>query len=133
MVNTTCPSCGGYYDSMVQEMCNTCLAEKLAILRADNEAKDAEIRTWEEKTMAQQCRANAAEARVKELEDLLKRSNKAARLEDLERIAALERERDEAVNRLTDARDKQFRFEGKASKLERELAEAKKDRAGGEG
>lgn len=34
MVNTSCPKCGGYFDSMVQEMCNTCIAEELTTIRA---------------------------------------------------------------------------------------------------
>ena len=44
MVNTTCPRCGGYFDSMVQEMCDTCLADELATLHATIEAKDAEMK-----------------------------------------------------------------------------------------
>jgi len=91
------------------------LQDQITTPRATVEAKDAELDAFKAVAVANERRADAAEARVKELEDLLNRSYKAARLEDLRRIAALERE-------LATAKDMAVSAIG-------ELAEAKKDTA----
>ena len=138
MVNTTCPRCGGYFDSMVQEMCDTCLADELATLHTTIKAKDAEIarlhatgtgvsiETYGEAVQ----RADAAEARVKVLEE-----ERRLYLGDEmpTRIAALE-ERYELLQTkyqldVVKLQEMLADWQERAHRAEAELAEAKKDSA----
>jgi hypothetical protein len=96
-------------------------------LRAEIEAKDAEIRTWEEKTMAQQCRAIAAEERARELEDLQRRTANASKLKDLQRINDLEQWREEDAETIANFARAEVEKDDLIAALKQELAEARED------